>query len=128
MPSLNFQPRFAELVASGTKRQTIRPLGKRTIEPGDRLSLFTGLRTKQVRRLGETDCTETLSIRMDLRDDIESCVVWLGLTPRLSHRILPAGGIAYLAKKDGFKTVKEFLRFFRETHGEGRFEGMVIRW
>src|SRR4051812_24376838 len=38
---LMFQPRFAPLVESGKKRQTIRPTRKRPIKTGDRLSLRT---------------------------------------------------------------------------------------
>jgi len=51
MPALNFQSRFADLVASGKKRQTIRPVRRHPIKAGDLLHLFTGMRTKRCKRL-----------------------------------------------------------------------------
>lgn len=39
MPAYNFKARFTELVASGAKRQTIRPTPKRMPKPGDWISL-----------------------------------------------------------------------------------------
>ena len=46
---LTFQPRFADLVASGAKRQTIRM--PRPWAVGDTLHLWEGDRTHKVRRL-----------------------------------------------------------------------------
>lgn len=52
---INFKQQFAEMVESGEKRQTIRRerKGHRQIGKGDHLKLYTGLRTKQCRLLGE---------------------------------------------------------------------------
>lgn len=51
MPAYSFKDRFADLVESGEKRQTIRPVRKRPTVPGDTLFLYRGMRTKQCRRL-----------------------------------------------------------------------------
>lgn len=51
MPSLNFKNRFVPLIESGAKRQTIRKLGKRYFIAGDKLYLFSGLRTKNCHRI-----------------------------------------------------------------------------
>ena len=60
MPAYTFQSRFAPLVASGEKRQTIRAIGKRRhAAVGDRIQLYTGMRTKACRKLVTPDpvCT-----------------------------------------------------------------------
>jgi hypothetical protein len=47
MPALDFQARFAPLVESGEKRQTIRKRRKRPIGVGQTLYLWTGQRLPQ---------------------------------------------------------------------------------
>ena len=49
MPALNFQKRFADLVESGEKCQTIRKCSKDGRDPkvGDTLYLYTGQRPKE---------------------------------------------------------------------------------
>jgi hypothetical protein len=64
MPTLNFQTRFAELVKNGTKRQTIRKVGKRFVCPGDILYLYTGQRTKECQRLGSVICKGVQRLRI----------------------------------------------------------------
>ena len=56
MPLLGFKREFAEAVRSGAKRQTIRARRKRPFRIGDVLYLYTGLRTKKCRKLGEAEC------------------------------------------------------------------------
>lgn len=51
MALLNFQKQFADLIEAGTKRQTIRAARKYPIKVGDKLYLYTGLRTKYCRKL-----------------------------------------------------------------------------
>jgi hypothetical protein len=51
MPAFNYKKQFAELVATGRKRQTIRAMRKRPIKVGDKLYHFTGMRTKQCSQL-----------------------------------------------------------------------------
>ena len=50
---MGFQSQFAAAVESGEKTQTIRATRVYPIEKGDRLFLWTGLRTTQARKLGE---------------------------------------------------------------------------
>jgi hypothetical protein len=60
MPAYNFQKQFAPLVQSGEKRQTIRTLGKRShAQPGNKLQLYTGMRTKQCRKLVDPDLSRS---------------------------------------------------------------------
>lgn len=48
---------FIDKILSGEKRQTIRKDGKKwkNVKVGDKLTLYTGLRTKDCRKLGEAE-------------------------------------------------------------------------
>lgn len=115
MPALNFSEQFADRVESGTKQQTIRRKRKHPIKYGDTLYLYTGMRTKDCRKLGEGECHVTRSIR------IKGGRVWLdGL--RLSDR-----EAFLLADADGFDGLDAFFAWF-ESHYGPDFEGVLICW
>ena len=114
MVAYNFQPRFAEAVASGEKRQTIRREGKRIhADRGDTVHLFTGMRTKNCRKLGEAVCTRSTycAIRAD------------GITTG----DFPAMDLDKFAKADGFDDFNDMKKWFRDTHGLP-FIGRLIQW
>ncbi len=114
MVAYNFQPRFASLVESGEKRQTIRPKGKRVhAKPGDTVQLYTGMRTKNCRKLGEAVCT--VSTYCAIRAD--------GITLG-SH---PTMDLDVFAQADGFKGFNDMKAWFRATHGLP-FIGRLIQW
>ena len=115
MPALNFQKQFAGAVESGEKRQTVRSMRKRPIREGDRLYLYTGMRTKSCRKLKETECqlVQTVWIERDaLMVDDEMA------TPKERE------GFAH---SDGFDTWEALAQWFEQTHGLP-FEGQVIHW
>ena len=132
MPALNFQARFAALVASGKKKQTIRATRKRPIKAGDTLYLFSGQRTKHSRRLAVGICTETFPVVIAYGQRIGKDLV----TSRMPQ-ICGVGecGTYYLhdadqsdiARRDGFNGVDDLVDWFEETHGLP-FLGQVIRW
>ena len=64
MPALNFKKQFADKVERGEKRQTIRALRAdgRNPQPGQTLFLYTGMRTKSCRKLGEAVCSSVEQI------------------------------------------------------------------
>lgn len=118
MPSFNFQQRFAELVVSGKKRQTIRALRKdRNPVPGDIAHCFQGLRTSKTIKLGAWPITRSESIRiyLDTQQVILGCKV---LNPFQLHQ---------LACYDGFKDFDEMLSWFRGQYGCD-IEGRLIVW
>lgn len=127
MPAINFQTQFAPLVENGIKRQTIRAARKRPIRVGDTLFLYTGMRTKQCRRLLVATCKFTAQIRIekdpkmarfDPRPTAYPIVYldgWRGCNP-LS-----------IAISDGFKNLGEMVKWFYKTHGLP-FVGQLIRW
>lgn len=115
MVAYNFQKRFAPLVESGEKRQTIRPVGKRRhARPGDALQLYTGMRTKSCRKLRDETCKTIEPIVINPSGDI---YISEGL---VTNPIVTA-------KRDGFETVEDFIAFFRDTHGLP-FQGFLVRW
>lgn len=126
MPALNFMKRFAPLVELGlkdpehhkAKRQTIRARRKDGRDPreGQQLYLFTGMRTKGCRRLGEVECKSVQQFTIE-----ENLAIYTG-----AH-CLTVGEEEWFARADGFATRGEFLDFFRKTHGLP-FHGLLIKW
>ena len=114
--NLSFKPEFQQLVREGKKTQTIRLKGKRPPRPGDKLYLFTGLRTKKCKRLGETRCSQVQDITI------------VGLSEvYVNGKLLTPGRIDSLARKDGFRTLYDFYGFFK-SHYDLPFKGVVIKW
>ena len=116
MPALNYQERFAPLVESGRKKQTIRAWRKRPFRVGDRLYHYTGMRTKSCRKLLESTCTEAIPIVID-----GACVCVNDVIPLAVYERNK------LARADRFKDYDEMEAWFQATH-EMPFSGQVIRW
>lgn len=101
-----FKKKFATLVESGCKLHTIRDLRKddRHAKPGDKLQLYTGLRTKQCRKLIEADpiCWDVFDIVIDSKQE----------AVRINGGLLRPAELEALAIGDGCESVKEFFEFF----------------
>lgn len=115
MPALNFKQRFAPDIESGKKRQSIRANRKRPFVCGDTLFLYTGMRTKSCRKLGETTATYVADISIYNNTVIEA------------GEELSRSDKRKLAREDGFENVSDFLTFFKESHGLP-FQGQLIQW
>lgn len=113
-----FNPRFAPLVESGAKTQTVRPTPKRMPKPGDTISLRTWIgkpyRSKQ-RVLREATVERVREILID------------DYVLRIDGSILHHLEEEEFARADGFLNVVEMTDWFRNTHGLP-FEGVVILW
>lgn len=105
MVAYNFQERFADDVAHGIKKQTIR--AKARCKPGDKLQLYTGQRTKNCRKLGEGVCTSVTPIK----------ITALGIT--LDGKPLYAGW----ARKDDFES--DYDCDFAKADGFDDFQDMA---
>ena len=115
MPAINFKTELAAAVELGTKRQTIRQVWKRPIKVGDALYLYTGLRTKEARKLKTTACASVTPVR------IEHNRIFLD-----GRRINAAEGYA-LAGDDGFWGLGQLITFFEDHYGLP-FNGVIIKW
>jgi len=118
MPAINFKKCFSILVETGKKCQTIRPLRKQPIKVGDTLYLYTGLRTKQCKKLGEAICSEIHSIKISNMGIILDGVY-------IDHE--DAYSLATLDGFLGYRRVIDFVDFFSKQYGLP-FSGVVIRW
>ncbi len=116
MPALNFQERFAELVESTKKRQTIRRVWKRPIKPGDTLYLYTGMRTKRCRLLCSALCERVTHIRIEIFG-----VRWKG------KDWVDGTLLEVFARRDGFDSWLEMRDWFDKRYGLP-FEGVLIQW
>jgi len=112
--AFNFSPEFADAVASGAKRQTIRRTKR--AKPGDRVQLYTGQRTKACRKLGDGICemVDYVGIRPD------------GIT--LGDVAKHPGNADDFARADGFADFKSMLAWFTKKYGSPYFQGYVHRW
>lgn len=125
MPSLSFQKQFVPGIRAmldkeyafrlkiKPKTTTIRKLRKRPFKKGDRLVLFSGLRTKFCEKLGEVRCKK---VELIVFEDI-------GL-PGTSCYLVTINGAAVgyetilkIAKQDGFKDANTMMEWFKKNHG-----------
>lgn len=110
---IGFQKRFAVAVWSNQKHQTIRRKRKNPIVAGDRLRLYTGLRTKRCVFLKEVLCRS-----------VESVVIGAWSVRVAGARLLNA---EQFAAADGFGSYREMAAWFRDRYGLP-FRGVLIRW
>lgn len=61
----NFKSQFAPWILDGSKKHTIRPERRNPDKPGNKVHLYTGLRTRACRRLLVAECTAVRHIRID---------------------------------------------------------------
>ncbi len=111
MVAYNFQTRFADAVASGQKRQTIRAIRVNGhAMPGDTLQLYTGLRQGTARKLIDPDpiCVKSVPIK-------------------ITQNGVTVGGLPHdpeaFARADGFESFDDMKKFF-----ELPFTGRLIVW
>ncbi len=116
---LLFQPRFAELVAAGTKRQTIRLVRRSTIRPirvGDELSLR--------RWSGAPYRSKQIVLRHEICRHVEEIKLWRN-NFRMGKNY--AEDVDNFAADDGFADYAEMMDWFERTHGLP-FTGVLIGW
>ena len=113
MVAYNFQARFAPDVAAGRKLQTIRAEGRRAhAKAGDRVQLYTGMRTKACRKLAEGICEVSTYCQISEQ----------GVT----NGNYPPTALEEFARADGFDSWADMLGWFEKTHGLP-FIGRLIR-
>jgi len=116
MPALNFQKQFADKVKKGEKLQTIRAIRKRPFVRGDVLYLYTGMRTKNCVKLGESYCIDIADVEIIDKENVK-------VDGMLLNRFMRDE----LASNDGFKNYYEMAEWFSKIHGLP-FSGQLIKW
>ena len=122
MVAFNFQKQFVPLIESGSKWQTIRQTLR--AKEGDRLQLYTGMRTKNCRKIIERDpmCVVARPCILFLGGGVDDFTVKYGDLPTV-----PVDPI--FATYDGFESPAEMLAWFKKNHGNaGYFRDYVYRW
>jgi len=120
MPALNFKKQFSELVAHGQKQQTIRKRRKIPLNVGDKLYLYTGMRTKSCEKLGEGTVSEVFPIVID-----HKLITFKGTEYQVKEPFPP--DLFEMAEADGFVSVRDMMQWFEYNYGLP-FEGDVIKW
>lgn len=120
MPSYNFKQRFAALVESGVKSQTIRATN-RNARRGQSAYLYTGMRTKSCRRLGVGTLANVMPIEIGRHACGEPYAV---LYP---PEFIVHGDLDNFARADGFETSEEMVSFFESEYGLP-FKGFLHTW
>jgi hypothetical protein len=121
---LMYEPRFADMVLTGAKRQTVRPIGKRFAkrlpQVGDVLShrrwTGTAYRSPQIEIVDPVQATAVKSVVFDFCGPLE-----------LDRQKLYGMDMVEFARRDGFATWDEFLKYISTAYGLP-FSGVVIRW
>lgn len=124
MVAYSFKTRFVDPILSGRKQQTVRAVGRRRHAwQGERLQLYTGMRTKACRLIGRATCNIVEDIRLRFG---RSSGVWLG-----NVSILEVDRDVF-AHADGFRDWAELAAFWEIEHprayAEGVFNGVMIAW
>jgi len=117
--ALLFEDRFADMVASGAKTQTIRSLRREPPAVGDRLELYQPHPTL-LRQLIRDDvvCTSVQPLR--IYRDVD------GIAVDIIGAWQDQGQIAALARAEGFHSVGAFFAYFKRKGLP--FRGVLIKW
>lgn len=116
MVAFSFSPEFAGPVERREKRQTIRQTRRASV--GDRIQLYTGMRTKQCRKLVEEDPLCTFVGYVAIRPD------YLTVGDVRSH----PRDIDEFARLDGFTDYAGMVAWFQARYGQPSFIGYLHRW
>ena len=113
---------FIGKILAGEKRQTIRRASPKwkNVKAGDKLTLYTGLRTKQCRKLGEAVVKSITPIKLDFG--------YITIHKPKWDFTLESWQVRDFVKADGFDSVEDFWDFFKEHYGWEAVEMRVIRW
>lgn len=113
---------FIDKILSGEKRQTIRRASSKwtNVKAGDKLTLYTGLHTKQCRKLGEAVVESITQIELDSG--------YITIHKPKWDFTLESWQVRDFVKADGFDSVEDFWNFFKEHYGWEAVEMVVIKW
>lgn len=155
MVAYSFNRRFVQAIESGIKSQTIRAPRRRHARPGERLQLYTGMRTKACRLIrDDVVCSRLDEVRLDLRvltdvpmpkNSRQLCGIVETIDLPLTINGIPIEGPDkdIFALHDGFlgweitgedadgislPPFAAMVLFWMGSHGPALFEGVMISW
>lgn len=121
MVAYSFQRQFAPPILSGRKLHTIRGNRARHARVGEAVQLYTGMRTRACRKIGDGVCWAVPPILLVVAGDYEVALC--------RRRITCVAGLDRFAQRDGFRDWDEMIAFWHRQHPEvRRFEGVMICW
>ena len=128
MVAYSFKKQFGPQILAGTKAQTIRADRKRHARTGEMVQLFTGMRTRQCRRLGESQCVEVLPVRFAFSKRGAAELMQVG-----ERYLVTSAQMNAFAQADGFADLEAMAGFWWAEHPPEAgnvltFEGVLIRW
>lgn len=139
MPALSFMKQFAAPVERGDKTHSVRAKRKRPWKVGDKLALYTAMRTKFCRLLFRTVVTKVqdITIRNHTTRRFEDTEYSPGrrcfgpwITVVIDEVELSDDEMESFARSDGFADLFAFARFWEKNHEIHKqpFHGDVIHW
>jgi hypothetical protein len=140
MPAYNFRKNFVPMILDLSKPHTIRRRrAKRPTVPGDMLSLYTGMRTKQCTLIATAPCVAVEPCV--IKPALQEFWIWEDETPGSrfydnsdpenpvgSFRLMTRGEVQSLSIKDGFVMPQNFFDFFKLYKREVLDDFEVIYW
>lgn len=122
MVSFSFQPDFVEPIEGGQKIQTVRQTLRCKV--GDRMHLYTGLRTKQCKLIAVKQCVMVARVLIEPRG------VSIGNAVRDNYEMLTldAAHSDLFAMADGFLNYRAMYQWFLNQYNRTEFSGFVHRW
>lgn len=131
MVAYNFQKQFADAIQSAQKRQTVRAIRKNGhARIGEKLQLYTGLRTKACHKLIDSDpiCTSVDKIEIHIKTTAEIDRIIVGDKELNNQEIEEFAAADGFHARAGYSARDAMAKFFQKYHGNGIFRGNVIRW
>jgi len=128
MPALNVKRQFVTDIITGRKTQTFRPKGKRVYRVGQKLHLYSGLRSKQCELIKKTVIVSVTLIEFCVSCSLLDFIYIYNIPNALP---MEEHEKHELAVADGFLSVKEFDIFFIQQYklSPGDRKDMVlIKW
>ena len=117
MVAYSFKARFIDGILAGTKDQTIRADRRQGhAEAGDRVQLYTAMRTKRCALILESVCLHSFRVLLRWRPVIEF---------QVEGTRVPVAEMDAFARRDGFADVDDMAAFWGDVE---RFAGQLIRW
>jgi hypothetical protein len=116
MVAFSFSPEFAGPVSAREKKQTIRQTPRAKV--GDRIQLYTGMRTR--------NC-----VKLVAEDPVCTYVGYVNISPTgltVSDTSKHPRDIDEFARLDGFEDYAAMLAWFKGRYGHPSFIGYLHRW